>query len=162
ACLVLVILKRWILVTMYGAEYAAGAAVMAPLLAFQCFDVVYSIAGMYSGLVEKTYLPFLAVAIGLVANIGLNLLWIPRFGMQGAAYAAMLSYALINIVLYTLNHRTGLRLERSAFAVSCLPFALLLPLPALLVIAAATLALLFGTHTILDREEKRDALQSAR
>lgn len=157
ASVVLVVLKRWILVTAYGVDYADGARVMAPLLAFQCFDVTYSIAGMYSGLVEKTYLPALAVGTGLAVNVGLNVLLIPAYGMPGAAYAAMLSYALINVVLYALNRRTGLHLGRSTQIVCALPFALLLPVPFLLAVAAATLVLVCATDRILDAEEKADA-----
>ncbi len=159
ASVALVSVKRWALTTAYGPEYAQGAVVMAPLLAFQCFDVMYSIAGMYSGLVEKTYLPAVAVGVGLAVNAGLNVLLIPRFGMEGAAYAAMASYALINVILYALNRRTGLHLDRSTQFVSVLPFALLLPLPALLAVAVLTLALVVGSTRVLDAEEKADAVR---
>jgi O-antigen/teichoic acid export membrane protein len=162
ASLVLVLLRNWVLVFLYGGEYASGAIVMAPLLAFQCFDVTYTIAGMYSGLIEKTYLPAIAVGGGLAANIGLNLVLIPRFGMLGAAYAAMSSYALINVLLYALNRRTGLVLDRGAIAVCLLPFSLLLPPPLLVVVAGLVLAALLGTNAILDRSEKQEALRNVR
>ena len=41
----------------------------------------------------------LVAAASLVTNLGLNLLWIPRFGIEGAATATLVSYA-INVALY--------------------------------------------------------------
>jgi O-antigen/teichoic acid export membrane protein len=45
------------------------------------------------------YLAYSTV-IGLVLNVGLNLLLIPRFGMMGAAYATLVSFAAIYLVSY--------------------------------------------------------------
>ncbi|NOZ07539.1 MAG: oligosaccharide flippase family protein [FCB group bacterium] len=39
-------------------------------------------------------------AIGAVSNIGLNLLFIPRWGIMGAAWATCISFALMGITLY--------------------------------------------------------------
>ena len=39
------------------------------------------------------------VGVSLLINIALNLLWLPRFGVQGAAYAALISYVFVSVVL---------------------------------------------------------------
>ncbi len=39
-------------------------------------------------------------AIGAVSNIGLNLLFIPRWGIMGAAWATCISFALMGVTLY--------------------------------------------------------------
>ncbi len=160
ASLVLVLLKTWVLSTLYGAEYVPGAAVIAPLLAFKCFDVMYSITGMYSGLIEKTYLPGIAIAAGLALNVGLNLALIPRFGMQGAAYAAMFSYALVNVLLYWLNRAYGLRLTRRTVMVTVLPFALLLPTLALVAVAGVVCVAIVRGTWIFDAAEKQQLLHA--
>lgn len=162
ASLVLVLIKTWVLRTLYGAEFAPGAIVIAPLLAFKCFDVMYSITGMYSGLIEKTYLPGVAIAAGLAVNVGLNIALIPRFGMQGAAYAAMLSYALVNLILYLLNRTYGLRLTKRSVLVSVLPFALLLPLYALVPVAAFVVVAIFRGTLIFDAAEKQEIEKGVR
>lgn len=49
---------------------------------------------------EKTiYLPF-ATVTGAVVNVGLNFIFIPRFGIIGAAYTTIISYAIMVIILY--------------------------------------------------------------
>lgn len=162
ASLVLVLMKGWVLGFMYGHAYAPGAVVLAPLLAFQCFDVMYSIAGMYSGLIEKTYVPGIAVAIGLALNVGLNLVMIPRFGMRGAAYAAMFSYGLVNVVLYLLNRHHGLRLTRRTLLVSALPLSLLLPPGVLVPLAAGVLVAIFRGTLLFETAEKDELLRAMR
>lgn len=44
---------------------------------------------------EKTYvMPFLS-GTAAAANIGLNILWIPQYGIMGAAYATLIAFALL-------------------------------------------------------------------
>ncbi len=162
ASLVVVLIRGWVLAFLYGAEYAPGAVVLAPLLAFQCFDVMYSITGMYSGLIEKTYLPGIAVGIGLGLNVALNLVMIPHFGMRGAAYAAMISYGVVNIVLYLLNRRHGLQLTGRTLAVSALPLSLLLPPLALVPLAGAVLLASVRGSWIFEQAEKDELVVAVR
>ena len=54
---------------------------------------------------KKTYvMPFLT-GIAAATNIGLNLLWIPRFGMMGAAYATLVSFALLFVLTHYFAQR---------------------------------------------------------
>jgi O-antigen/teichoic acid export membrane protein len=60
-------------------------------------------AGIY--LRKKThYLPMINVT-GAVANVGLNFLLIPRFGIAGAAWATLLAYLAMAVVLYVVVER---------------------------------------------------------
>ncbi len=52
---------------------------------------------------EKTkYLP-LATFTGAAVNVGLNLLFIPRFGIIGAAYTTIISYVVMVLILYFIS-----------------------------------------------------------
>jgi O-antigen/teichoic acid export membrane protein len=61
---------------------------------------------------KKTYvLPFLTGVAALV-NIGLNIWWIPRLGIMGAAYATLVAFAL----LFALTHIAAQRYYRIPYA----------------------------------------------
>jgi O-antigen/teichoic acid export membrane protein len=49
---------------------------------------------------KKTYIMPLLTGVAATANIGFNMLWIPKFGIMGAAYATLVSFAL----LFLLTH----------------------------------------------------------
>jgi Na+-driven multidrug efflux pump len=55
--------------------------------------------------------------VALVANIGLNFLWIPRWGMYGAAYATMAAYVIEAALMYVYAQRVyPLAFSRSRLA----------------------------------------------
>jgi len=54
---------------------------------------------------KKTYVMPLLTGFAAASNIGLNLLWIPKFGMMGAAYATTLSFALLCIATHIFAQR---------------------------------------------------------
>ncbi|RPI72685.1 MAG: flippase, partial [Geobacteraceae bacterium] len=39
-------------------------------------------------------------AMGAVVNVGLNLLWIPRYGVLGAAWASLIAYGVATFFLF--------------------------------------------------------------
>jgi O-antigen/teichoic acid export membrane protein len=52
--------------------------------------------------------------VALAANVGLNLLWIPRYGLQGAALSTSAAYVLWAVVV-TLAYRRITALPWVAF-----------------------------------------------
>ena len=84
----------WIVRTAYGAEFAAAG----PILAVHIWSSVFVFLGVARGqwLVNEGLQTFyLAVtAAGAVANVGLNFIFIPRWGGLGAAWATVISYGL--------------------------------------------------------------------
>lgn len=48
---------------------------------------------------NRRFLPALAMAAGFLLNIALNFVWIPRFGITGAAWASTLSYSLQSVFM---------------------------------------------------------------
>ncbi len=88
--LVATVERELIMRALFGAAYVAGADALAIL----AWGMVFSyIAAVYVSLIiVRGQQPLLALvsAVSLVANVALNLLWIPRWGATGAA-AAMLA-----------------------------------------------------------------------
>ena len=54
---------------------------------------------------KRTGLMAKLVAVSAIANIGLNLFMIPRFGILGAAWATMIAYSLLILMMAWLNQR---------------------------------------------------------
>ncbi|MSU47627.1 MAG: flippase [Opitutus sp.] len=84
----------WIVRLAYGAEFAA----VGPILAVHVWSSVFVFLGVARGQwlvnegLQKFYLA--ATSAGAVANIALNLVFIPQWGGLGAAWATVVSYAL--------------------------------------------------------------------
>lgn len=79
---------------LYGEAYATAA----PVLAVHAWSTLFVFLGVASSswlLVENlTTVSFYRTAVGAAANIALNLLLIPAFGVVGAAWATLLSMAI--------------------------------------------------------------------
>lgn len=86
------VLAPYVFQWFYKPEYASGA----PVLAVHVWAGVFAFLGTASGqyLIAEGYarLSMLRTAVGAVVNILLNILWIPRYGILGAAYATLIAY----------------------------------------------------------------------
>lgn len=84
----------WIVRLAYGEAFTASG----PILAVHIWSSIFVFLGVARGqwLVNEGLQQFYLVAtlIGAVANIALNLAFIPRWGGLGAAYATVISYGL--------------------------------------------------------------------
>lgn len=108
---------------------------------------------------QKTHLSAYAFGFGVLLNLLLLYVLVPRFGMMGAAFAVLITYGTVSFLLYTIAQRVypiPYRLGRVGLLVSFLaalfavghalqPDSLWLRLPwKLAVLAAFPLALVFG------------------
>jgi PST family polysaccharide transporter len=92
-CLPLSLGAHWITRALFSRQYAEGAAVMAVY--------VWSLVFIFLGVARAQYLlnerrnsiALLFSVLGLAANIGLNTLLIPRYGLMGAAVSTVASQA---------------------------------------------------------------------
>ena len=84
----------WVVAAAYGPEFAGSA----PIVAIHIWSSVFVFLGVARGQwlvnegLQKFYLA--ATMAGAVANVGLNLIFIPRWGGVGAAWATLISYAV--------------------------------------------------------------------
>jgi O-antigen/teichoic acid export membrane protein len=74
----------------------------------------------------RTDLQIWAVAVAAVVNVGLNLWWIPTYGLFGAVYATVAAYALALVISVWLSGKTfsmpfpAWELSRIALATLCM------------------------------------------
>lgn len=115
-------------------KYAGGLAVLPWTLVQCCWTAVTLISYNYLWCVEKARLASVSVFFGLVINVALNLLLLPRFGLLGAAIAAS-GARLTNLLLMGWFVRWhGMPLDRGLLLITALP--LLLPLGPWITLAA--------------------------
>ena len=81
---------------MIGEDLRAAAVIVTPWIALSAFlsGMIAYYFGFGFTLGKRTELLLLTTAVPAVANIGLNLVLIPRFGLIGAAWATAASFAI--------------------------------------------------------------------
>lgn len=101
------LLSHWLVLILYSADFSASVKPLQILLPgivamSACRLLANDIAAR-----EKPLLNALAIGVALLVNIILNIMWIPRYGIEGAAWASVASYctALV-IVLFIYCHLT--------------------------------------------------------
>jgi O-antigen/teichoic acid export membrane protein len=85
--------------------YWAGLSLVPIVTLGYLFDGIYINFLAPVTLAEKSEYVAYAAALGALVNIGTNLLWIPRWGMRGAAFATLAAYASMALFLYFLGRK---------------------------------------------------------
>lgn len=108
AALTLLIGGRWIVTFLYSAAFLPTLYPLYMLLpGIVAMSVTSVLAHDYAGRGKPMINTYIA-GYALAANIALNLLFIPRWGMAGAAFASSLSYISVMIVsLFTYRRISG-------------------------------------------------------
>ena len=127
---------------LFDGKYEAGLQALPVLCSFYCLGAITHIVLMYLWCAERATLATVAGAVGIVANIAINWLAVPYFGVQGVASATLAAGVVQLVVLMWIASHNQLRLHRSTLAICGLPFTLIFGWPTVLlgatVVAAAT------------------------
>jgi O-antigen/teichoic acid export membrane protein len=104
-CLIGMLWAKEFLILLTPKVFHAAAGVVPIIIMGNFFHGIYFFAVSPIFQFKKTkFLPFLTGAAAMV-NIGLNLLFIPRFGIVGAAYATLLSFTFQAVLVYVIGRR---------------------------------------------------------
>jgi O-antigen/teichoic acid export membrane protein len=101
-------------------EFWAGI----PVLSVHAWAGVFSFLGVASGqyLIAEGYtgLAMIRTGVGAVVNIVLNIFWIPKYGIIGAAYATLIAYGITAffILLIPKTRGQGVQMLKSLFLIS--------------------------------------------
>lgn len=107
--LVLLFLSDFIIVTLYGADFAGSGIVLKLLLPGVVILTIFKVMNMDLAGKGKPWIAMKAMLPSLVLNVVLNLMWIPGYGASGSAFASTVSYALSGILfLYFYSVETGI------------------------------------------------------
>lgn len=85
-------------------EYAEGVWIIPPVSTSVYFSFLYCLFGNIEFYFEKTKFIMVASTISALANIGLNLLLMPKFGYLAAGYVTLICY-----IIYALAHYAFMR-----------------------------------------------------
>ncbi len=142
----------------FEGKFDGGHAVLPWTLAYCCWFALALLAETYLWCSERASLGSLAFGIALAANIGLNLLLVPRYGLQGAVIATAISNLLGLALVLWLAAMCGLRVSRGVGIVIALPLLLIWGLTALAVGLALVLAIVLLSDWLLCSDEKQRLL----
>ena len=96
---VFMVLGEWVIVTVFGDKYIGATAVFKILLLASSVLSIESILAQFYASIGKIKFLIYYWSVALVLNLGLNYVWIPEYGIEGAAWASFISYLLMLILL---------------------------------------------------------------
>jgi O-antigen/teichoic acid export membrane protein len=108
----------------FEGRYDQGLAVMPWTMTYCAWYSLLLVGQNYVWCAEQNKLAVLPLAAGLAINIAIDIALIPTWGLLGAVVATTLATAAALAVLYWLNGRTGMRLDRGMVLLSIAPVAL--------------------------------------
>lgn len=128
----------------FQGKFEVGAEILPATLVYCIWGgmALVAINGLWCA--ERGGLGSLTGLAGLVTNILLNLLLLPRFGLMGAVVATLIAKLVALLLIYTFSHWLDLRFDAGTWLISLLPLALLLgtwsAVAVLVVVAIAAVA----------------------
>jgi O-antigen/teichoic acid export membrane protein len=151
---VFVLFRAEILSFLYGNKYEDAISLIPILLLFWLNSSLVWLIGVYPNLIEKPYMPLLAIVPGFILNVFLNYMFIPIFGIKGAAIATLSSQVFILITLLILYRREGLSVNMKTIFICLVPFILLLNTAIMTSVFIFALAVMILSNLIVIKEEK--------
>jgi O-antigen/teichoic acid export membrane protein len=140
-------------------KFPLGQEVLPWTLAYCNWFGMMVIAQNYLFCAEKTKLSSISLAAGLLLNIGMNLLLLPRYGLTGAVLSTTASTVLTLSLICRFNRRLGFRLDGGTRATLLLPaFLCFGPWAAVPALIAFALLAVFGNR-LLSADEKRQLVE---
>ncbi len=105
----------------FQGKFAEGLAVLPWTLTYCVWFAMLIVAQTYLICREKAFFSSVALCAGLVANVGLNLVLLPRLGLLGAVLATTVANLVALLAVVAFNRRLGFPLDRGACLTMALP-----------------------------------------
>jgi len=138
----------------FDGRYDEGLRVMPWPMAYCAWYGLLLVAQNYLWCAEKAKLATLPIAAGLVANIVINVVLIPTWGLLGAVISTTLATGLALSVLYAINRRVGMRIQSGLVWLSLAPAAMCGGAWCGLVVLSVVLAALPFSRTLINQQER--------
>ena len=142
--------------TLLAGKYPAGLDIFPITLAYcSCFSL-FLLLQNYVLCCEKAYFAGLALACGLFVNVGLNLAWLPVWGLPGAVWATLAANGVALLVLLMINRRLGQPTDAGLLLALVAPLGIALGTGWTLLITAVVLFLALRTNLFIKNAEKQE------
>ena len=112
--LILVLFGREILRVAFGPQYVAAYGIMVVLTLAQCVYAAAGAVGILLTMSGNERELMIGIVVAIAANVGLNLLLIPRYGIMGAAVGSAVSMIVWRVLLIWLVRRSRVLHESGA------------------------------------------------
>ncbi len=146
----------------FSGKYAGGRAVLPMTLAYCTWYGLFVLAQTYLWCAEKTRLATVPVAIALLANVVLNLLLLPHFGLTGAVLGTTLANAVCLSATFAFCRLAGMRVDRGTVLLCAAPVALCVGPWFAVATCAAVAWLALCTESLMTRRERQALTQLVR
>ncbi|TCD02792.1 flippase [Pedobacter psychroterrae] len=105
---------------LYDPVYAEGAHVLSILIWASIFAFLGTASGQFLIAEGYTKLTMTRTAAGAVVNVVLNIFWIPKYGIEGAAFATLIAFATSTfwILLIPKTRDQGIMMLKSLFLIT--------------------------------------------
>lgn len=114
--LILSIFSSELLLIIYGAEYAAGAAVLVLFVVGLFIRSLFYLPSNILASMNRLDVEFKSIAVATLLNVGLNFLFIPVWGINGAGLASLISFIALSIMLYYYSRKLfGFKFPREVY-----------------------------------------------
>jgi polysaccharide transporter, PST family len=144
--------------TVLGGKFADGLEQLPLTLVYCTWFGTIAVAQNYLWCAEKAWLSSLALFVGLAVNVSLDLILLPRLGLQGAVMATTAANFTALLLIYLLNNRLGMRISLGTWILAAVPMLLWLG-PAVAVVGlGVVLAISLATDWLFTQEEKQHLL----
>ncbi len=119
------IFSPFIFTTLLQGRYDDGLAVMPMAFVFTIWSALVLIGQNYLWVREKGKGIAVVMGVGLVFNLVLNAVFVPRFGLGGAVMATLIANFVVLVGFWVCMHRSGYRLDHSVVLCTALPATLI-------------------------------------
>lgn len=100
------VLGKWIVVLLYGDAYLGAVSALRIAIWFETFSMIGTARGIWILCEGKNRYVKYYLGIGALVNLLLNALWIPVWGIDGAAYATLITQIVTSLVAPLLFRET--------------------------------------------------------
>ncbi len=145
----------------FQGKFAGGLHVLPLTLTYCTWFGLSMLLQTYLWCSERAYVASVVAGLGVLVNVGLNLVLLPRLGLQGAVLATATANGTALLLMSLLCRHYGFKLHRGTIVGLLLPISIPLgPWVVLLVLAVVTADAIM-TDRFLSREEKQGIIAGA-
>jgi O-antigen/teichoic acid export membrane protein len=138
----------------FEGKFDEGLTVLPLTLTYCIWFGITIVSQNYLLCAEKARLGSLALLVGLVVNVILNLILLPLYGLIGAVLATTVANFVALVLLATFNRLLGFRLDRVTWVILLSPILLYYSAWAVLGVLATIAVVAAATHWVFSPEEK--------
>lgn len=115
----------WLFGTVLEGKYAGGQAILPWTLIYCLWFCLGLVAETSLWCAEEARLGTIALIVGMVVTVALNLVLLPRYGLPGAVLATAAGKLTLMLLAYGFNNLVKLPIDRGTWLISLAPLALL-------------------------------------